>query len=194
MMYSTYAQCFEVTQWLLDYPGRLCTSSPGTLVYTSCQRNKQVVKWLDCSSFPPKTMTTNIKVSYADNHFIQDMCCTTYRQKDLLVTTHSFGGVYAYIAGTDELEWSIHGRQPGMDSSINAVGITDNGRGQLFFCDTSNKCVQMISTDGIFLGTVLRSGRKGLGNPLRIRWCDKTKSLVIAHQTRKLCSISIFRC
>ena len=156
--FRTALQSYSVAP---DYPGRLCTSSPGTLVYTSCQRNKQVVKWLDCRNFPPNTMTTNIQMPYAGNHFIQDMCCTTHKEKDLLVTTHSFGGVHAYIAGTDELEWRVSGRQPGMLSLINAVGITANGQGQLFFCDTSNGCIHMLSTEGIFLPPAYVVRREG---------------------------------
>ena len=184
-----------------DYPGPLftCPSSPGTLVYVDCRKNKQVVRWLDCSSYPPSLndVRTNIQIELAGNYFMQDMCFVTHGEKDLLVTTHNYGGVHAYVAGTNELEWRVSntgGRhQPG---GINAVGITSNGRGQLFICDVANGCIQMFSTDGTFLGTVLKSGDQMLGNPLKIRWCNKTRSLLVAHnrEKKKQCSISIFRC
>ena len=81
-----------------------------------------------------------------------------------------------------------------MDSVINAGGVTANGGGQLLVCDINNACIQMLSMNGAFLGTVLRSGDQRLGNPLRIRWCSKTETLVIAHEKQGLCSISIFQC
>ena len=113
----------------------------------------------------------------------------TFGNEDLLVTAHSYSGVYAYVAGTDKLKWYASGNQYGLDKWMNAVGITSNGRGQLFVCDTSNNCIQMMSMDGTFLGTVLR-----LENPQRIRWCCKTSSLVIAHRKQGLFSISVFQC
>ena len=139
-----------------------------------------MVKWLDCNYCPPTPTDkrTNIR---SRNDFLQDLCCVMHGEKELLVTTHSYGGIQAYLAGTDELEWRVGGRQPGMESRMNAMGITANGQGQLFFCDTSNNCVQMLSTEGIFLGTVLCRGEQGLGIPVRIRWCSKTRSSVIAH-------------
>ena len=183
-----------------DYPGRLftCPFSRGTLVYADCKPDKQVVKWLDCSSYPPSFLNakTNIQVELAGNYFIQDMCFVTHGEKDLLVTTHNQGGVHAYIAGTDELEWRVSntgGRhQPG---GMKAVGITSNGCGQLFICDAANCCIQMFSTNGTFLGTVLKSGDQMLGNPLKIRWCNKTRSLLVAHnrEKKRLSDISIFR-
>ena len=180
-----------------DYPGRLCMCnvSPRTLVYTDCKQNKQVVKWLDCSNYPPTPTNkiTNIQIKPIGNHTIQDMCCVAFRKKKLLITAQSYGGVYAYIAGTDNLKWRIGGCHRGIEKWMNAVGITSNGRGQLFISDMSNKCIQMLSTNGTFLGTVLRRGKLGLGNPQRIRWCDKANSLVIAHEKQGLFSIDVYQ-
>ena len=180
-----------------DHPGRLCvsTSSPGTLVYTDCKPNKQVVRWLDCRRYPPvlKNTRTNIQVQLVGDHSVQDMCCVSFRRNGLLVTAQSYGGVYAYIVGSDNLKWHIGGYHRGIDKWMNAVGITSNGRGQLFVSDMSNSCIQMLSTNGTFLGTVLRRGKLGLGNPQRIRWCDKANSLVIAHEKQGLFSIDVFQ-
>ena len=179
-----------------DHPGRLCTctSSPGTLVYTNCYLGEQVVKWLDCDYYPPSPTNKKTKVlrKQASRYSIQDMCCVTFGNTNLLITTHSYGGVYAYVAGTDELKWYVGGYQNKIDKWMNAVGITSNGYGQLFVCDISNNCIQMISIDGTFLGTVLRSGAQGLGNPQRIRWCSKANYLVIAHEKQGLFSINVF--
>ena len=183
-----------------DYPGRLCRCpSPGTLVYADCKKDKQVVKWLDCSSYPPSfiNIQTNIQVQLADKYFIQDKCLVTDGEKDLLVTTHNYGGVHAYIAGTDELKWRVSKTVGGhLSRGMNAVGVTTNGRGQLFICDVDNSCIQMFSTDGTFLRTVVSSGEQMLGLPLKITFCSRTRSLLLSHSREKksLSNISVFRC
>ena len=178
-----------------DYPFRLYTSttSPGIMLYTICKPNKQVVKWLDCSSDPPTLKNTRTNIPLVGNQFIEDMCLVACRKTDLLVTTQNFGGVYAYVAGTDNLRWYFGGYHRGIDKWINAVGITSNGRGHLFVSDIGNNCIQMLSTDGTFLGSVLRGGKSGLGNPQRIRWCSRSNSLVIAHKRQGLFSIDVIQ-
>ena len=178
-----------------DNPRRLCVdpSSPRMLVYADCKPDMQVVKWLDCSSYPPITINKVTRIQIW-NDFVQEMCCIMHKEKQLLVTTHNEGGVQAYLAGTDKLEWCLCGRYLGMDRVINAVGITANGHSQLFVCDVNNGCIQMLSTDGTFLTTVLRSGEHMLGIPRRISWFRKTRSLVVAHKKESLNSISVFQC
>lgn len=151
-----------------------------------------MARWLDCSNYPPTPINKRTYIQTGIG-FVQDLCCITHEKKQLLVTTHNIGGVQAYIAGTDKLEWCISGRQPGMDREMNAVGITGNEGGQLFFCDIGNGCIQMLSTDGIFLGTVLSREEQGLGNPMRIRWCSKTKSLIVADEKHGYFSLSVFQ-
>ena len=188
----TVVQSYSVAP---DYPSRLCTSrsSAGTILYTICKPNKQVVKWLDCSNYPPTLKDTRTNIPLIGNQFIEDMCLVTQGKTDLLVVTQNYGGVYAYVAGTDDLRWYFGGYQRGINKWINAVGITNNGLGQLFVCDISNNCIQMLSTDGTFLGTVLRGGKNGLGNPQRIRWCSEANSLVIAHKRQGLFSIDVLQ-
>ena len=123
-----------------DCPSRLftCPFSPETLVYADCRPNKQVVKWLDCSSYPPslKDVRTNIQLQLADNCFVEDMCFVTHGGKHLLVTTHFYGGVHGYVVGTDELEWRISYIVDGCHpDDMYAMGITSNGQGQLFICE-----------------------------------------------------------
>ena len=178
-----------------DHPGRLCTlaSSPGMLVYTDCYSEELMV--LDCDYYPPIPTNERIKIQikHTGNHSIRDMCCVTCGKKDLLITTHGCGGVHAYFTGTNVLMWYFGGSHPVIDKWINAVGVTTNGRGQLFICDTNNSCIQMLSTNGRFLGTVLRSGNQGLGNPERIKWCKKANSLVIAHEKQGVFNISVIQ-
>ena len=102
-----------------DNPGRLTTSLPGILVYSDCREDIQLIKWLDCNSFPPKDtcVLTNIGTG---NYIVQDMCCVMHEEKQLLITTHNIGGVHAYFAGTDDLKWCVGGYQPGMDRYIDA--------------------------------------------------------------------------
>ena len=178
-----------------DNPRHLCTdpSSTGMLVFADCKPNKQVVKWLSCSSYPP-TPTNKETMIQIRNDFVQEMCYTMHGEKQLLVTTHNEGGVQAYLAGTDKLEWCLCGRYFNMVRVMNAVGITASGYRQILVCDVNNGCIQMLSTGGTFVATVLRSGEQMLGIPRRISWCKKTRSLVVAHKKESLHSISVFQC
>ena len=167
---------------------------PGMLVYHDCREKGEFVKWLDCSSYPPIRNSTLTKIQ-PRCYVLQDMCCVTCEEKQLLVTAH-YGGVQAYLVGTDQLEWSLTlgAAQPWMNKDINAVSVTTNGCGQLLVCDISNNCILVLSTDGTFLSTVRKSGDHGLGDPLGIRCCRKTKSVVVAHKKESLFGISIFQC
>ena len=67
---------------------------------------------------------------------------------------------------------------------MRARGIAADEQGHLYVCDADNKCVQMFSLNGDYLGSVLRYGEQNLGIPNRICWCHKMSSLVVAHQEK----------
>lgn len=78
------------------------------------------------------------------------------------------GGVSlkAYVTTTRELKWY--------------------NRGNLLVSDSANKCVHLFrAQDGTYLGVLLKEGEPGLEsvcNIQKIRWCDKTKTLLVAHR------------
>ena len=85
----------------------------------------------------------------------------------------------------------VTGYLPGMEHKINPRAVTTDGQGHLFVCDDYNDCLQMFSTDGSYLGAVLRQGAQGFGRPFRARWSGDTDSLVVAHVKDENCHISV---
>ena len=119
------------------------------------------------------------------------MCCVQHRQKQLLITTRGFdGGVYGYNTGTGELEWRMKCKLPGVQKEISPRGVTTDGRSNLYVCDDSNECIQLFSVDGVYNGAILKDAKPSLGEPIRIRWCFRTSSMVVAHLTNEFCRIS----
>ena len=186
----------DVSQIVLTFPvsphqpGRLCPSSQTSLLYVDYAKTPREVRWLDCSTTPPKlatvtntmTSTPGPKITHVTQHEdIHSMCCVQYGGKHLLVVTHASRGVSAYNTETDRLDWCITRKVLGVESEINASAVTADGRGHLFICDNNNSCVHMLSADGQLLGTLQKEGRQGLGAPMRVRWSNRTASLILAH-------------
>ena len=67
---------------------------------------------------------------------------------------------------------------PGLKNTFAPWGVTTDGCGSVFVCD------QMFSTSGRHVGCVF-DGSQGLGVPWRIRWCQTTSSLIVAHLKEK---------
>ena len=104
----------------------------------------------------------------------------------LFITTHSLERrLCAHNTLTNKREWIIKG--------TNAQGVTTDGRGLLFVCDADRCCVQVYSTDGRCLGVLISEGDSGMGKPMKIHWCERTGSVVIAHLKSSLWHISSVR-
>ena len=59
----------------------------------------------------------------------------------------------------------VTGYLPGMEHKINPRAVTTDEEGHLFVCDDYNDCLQMFSTDGRYLGAMLRQGAQGSDAP-----------------------------
>ena len=171
-------------------PGRLCQSSVTTLLYVNNNKSSREVRWLDCSTMPPKlatitdvlTSTPRPKITHITLHVdIYGICYVQNRDKQLLITTHGRKGLSSYDTAKDRLDWCVTRNLPGMRKEINASSVTSDGHGHLFVCDTNNSCVQMFSSEGLYIGTLQQVGDRGLGEPWRVQWCDKTSSVVTVH-------------
>ena len=127
------------------------------------------------------------------------MCLVTIEGKELLVITCGLpnlteGGVQAYNVKTKQLEWRVEGRLPGVTKFLKAKGLTTDDHGHLFVCDDNNRCVQMFNVaDGRYMGTLIKNGEQGLGEPARIRWCSKISSFVIIHLKNDKWWISVYK-
>ena len=95
--------------------------------------------------------------------------------------------VSAYNVNAKTL-WSLRDFQPdGMKHEMNPSGITTDGRGHLFICDTANECIQIFDTDGTYLCPVDCNGKLKLGPPERIDWSETESALVVTHRGYKKC-------
>ena len=80
------------------------------------------------------------------------------------------------------LLWSFSGAPTGMELEIQPCSITVNQEEQrLYVCDEANCCIQIISTDGVYQGSLVKNGEYGLGTPTLSKWYKDTSSLLVVH-------------
>ena len=79
-----------------------------------------------------------------------------------------------------------------MAKDMDAWGVTTDMRGHLFICDHENDCVQMFSTDGKYMGALLKK-QLGFGKPREILWCESSSCFVVAHETRDYYNVSVLK-
>ena len=110
---------------------------------------------LNCSNSHPKL--DGQFYSPALGQRIKDMCVTKGEDgKDILICLYeSCGGIFA--GDTNTHLWSIHGGVGGK-KMIECVSVTTDNRGHLFVCNTANQCIQVFSTDGVYLGCLVEKG------------------------------------
>ena len=88
--------------------------------------------------------------------YIEDICCVEDGDEQLFITTHSLDRrLCAYNSRANEREWVIKGKD--------IQGVTTDGRGHLFVCNSDKGCVQVYTTDGQYLGVLISEGDGGLG-------------------------------
>ena len=179
----------KVHSWMPVSPyqvGRLCTPSFGGLLFVDHSWKPNQIKWINPGSMSNLVTPRQPYPVYSITH-------TNFEDKDFVIITHGNpyaprGGIYAYNTKTNNLEWSVEGRLPGMNKVIKAQGLTTDDQGHLFVCDENNKCVQMFNVaDGRYLGTVIKEGEQGLGQPCVITWCSRMSSLVVIHFEDGIC-------
>ena len=178
-------------------PHRLATStsSPEVLLYVDQRRRARDVRYLDFSTFPPKAsnMKTIRLTDSSQDFWLYDTCCIPQGDDQLIITSFGSNGIYAFDARTGNIKWKAFEHVPGMQCSLRARGIATDENGHLFVCDADNRCVQMFSLDGDYLGSVLRYGEENMGIPNRICWCQKRSSFVVVHQEKNgRCYVDVF--
>ena len=99
---------------------------------------------------------------------------------EFLISAHGQEGLFACNTETGQLQWSVKGRQPGMEEDLDAPNLAADDQGNIFVCDVGNGGIQMFSvSDGRYLGCLIKEGDKGLSVPVMICWCRQTSSLVV---------------
>ena len=128
-----------------------------------------------------------MKTTEVQEDFITDMC-RVEGTNNLIITLTGFSrefkgtGFYSYDVDTEEQKWSV--KEKNSANQINDIcfaGVTTDGNGHLFVCDINNACVQIFSTDGTYMGPLIKKGQQGLGCPEWICWCEASSSLVVSH-------------
>ena len=171
----------------------MCTCDSSTLLYEDTFKNPSVVRWLDCSTSPPKLCTDSNPI-HTEQYFLRDICFAEGEEKVLLITSSYTNRMDVYDSSTGKLEWSVKGQlNENEEKEIHPNGVATDGRDHLFVCDSNNKCIQMFSTDGKYMGVLIKQGQQALGEPHRIHWCKSTSSLVVAHAKKKYNHISVMR-
>lgn len=138
---------------------------------------------LDCSTYHIKQTGTPTQVSSINK--IQDGCCIEKNGNTQLV--YVSGDIHCQDSN-GKLVWSIHGAVTGTSTAaeIRCCSLCTDDNGHLFVCDSSNKCIHLFSTDGVYLDCVAKEYEFNLGTPIFVRWCKKTSSLVVGHSGRNL--------
>ena len=165
-------------------PGRLATYSNSTLLYEDHSQTPHVLGSLDCSTSRIKQVTDSDLTKLELEGGLHDMCFLKSKDNEYFVTTNGYKGVFSYSAGADgqDAEWKMKGKLPGMRKESSLWGATTDSRGHLLVCDTENRCIQMLSSDGKYMGAIFTEGEQGLGQPWRIHWCKDEPICFIVHK------------
>ena len=174
----------NVNEILLTYsvgshqPGVLCAVSPSILVYENRSKNPQL-HWLDCSEAKPKPLGITVNTNVP---FVQDMCIAKFENEALLIVLPYDANelIQAYNSSTGRVKWSVQKKIT--SGSFKSYSVTGDSNGRIFVADRTNSCIQMFSaSNGQYLGCFVIKKDQGLGILYRLRWCEATWSLAVAH-------------
>ena len=159
-------------------PLKLFTKSPLELLFQ--EKSSYRLHHLDCATGNPcwkKETTIGAGVQ------LKDMCLVTKNEGEVLICLFDGAdGIYARN-WSNQLLWSVEGAMGGT-KEIRCVSVATDGTDHLFVCDEANECIQRFSTDGLYMGCLVRQGEHGLGEPRLVRWCKKSSSLIVAHSKK----------
>ena len=135
----------------------------------------------DVNDIPELPYTTQV---YLDHHhdYLQDhndMCFAYEGTTKIFSVEPDYEVIEAFSV---KKLWRLEDYEPdGMEFVMEPSGITADGRGHLFICDTANNCIQIFDTDGTYLCPVNCNGEVKLGTPDRVAWSKTESALVVAH-------------
>ena len=114
---------------------------------------------------------------------VKDMCFIRHKDiEDMIFFLAHYKAVSARKKDR-RLLWSFSGAPIGMVRDIEPMSITvDWEKQKLYVSDSANECIQIISTDGVYQGSLVKYYESGLGRPELIRWYKQIQSLLIVHE------------
>ena len=163
------------------YPGALCVGPESMLFFVDGSAFPHKIFQLDCSVMPYEIRRSGF--TQTEEYQIYDICCVKYRfNTNLIITANGERGITAYTMAntfvkTGCLEWKHEGVIPGTELEMNACAVAADSHGRVFVCDSANRCIQLFSIDGKYLGEVLWSEIRG--TPSAIRWYNDLSCLAI---------------
>ena len=174
-----------------DQPAVLCTAAKQTLYYADWNGAPYLVKQLICDAYPPKLVTQN---AMKLEHAVTDMCTT---ERDLIIVSGPISQrrLEVHSLGYKTFPYSVARRLANMAKPMSPYAVTSTGRGHLFVYDENNRCIHMfnLNKNDKYIGVLLNAGDLGLGEPTRLRWCQKMSSLIVVHKVNGKISISIVK-
>ena len=158
------------------HPGALCVGPGSKMFFVDCSAFPLKIFQLNFSKLPRPTRKSGF--TQTKERQINDMCCVDHRRNTkLLITANGDSGISAYTVNTGSVEWKIEGVIPGTENRMNARAVAADSHGRVFVCDSSNRCIQLFSIDGKYLGEVLSADI--IGTPIAIRWYKDLSYLAI---------------
>ena len=162
-------------------PALLYAATPLTIMYLDANTKPYSVHWLNLTDVQSKIAAGKGVIHIElDDTSIRDMCLVQEGDKQIVVVAGGDGGLFAYDTETGKLEWKVKEKPSEMMNAINTRGVTTDGHGHLFVCNTANECIQMFSaSDGQYLGRLMR-GVETIGYPAKVHWNAETSTLAAA--------------
>ena len=162
-------------------PAKLSSLSPTSLVYLDSSTSSLVT--VDCHTSTPSQRLPRGKLPKKE---ITDMCCVHGEDSKLVVVVFKDGKLCAFNALSSVLQWETEQDMPDpkvAQNSLQAGGVTTDGRGHLFVCDLGNKWVQKFSLDGKYLERVVRisdTAKPDFTYPIsHVRWLNKYSCVIV---------------
>ena len=156
-------------------PGVLCVGVESMLLFVDDSALPRKIIHLDCSKLPD---TRWDGFTQTEEHQIHDICFVRQPvNTKLLITANGESGISAYTVKTGCLEWKNKGVVPGTEQEMNACAVAADSHGRVFVCDSANKCIQLFSIDGAYLGKAFCAEIKG--TPSEIRWYNGLSYLAV---------------
>ena len=97
------------------------------------------------------------------------------------VVTVSGARIEVFDLTTKLLNFRLCGHLAGVAEPIAPCSVTATRWGHVLVSDRDNQCVHMfnLQADDPYMGVLLQARDLGLGKPCKIRWCEKTSSIVV---------------
>ena len=160
----------------------LCAASASNLLFLDQSKlSSGDIYWLDCCEAKPKLTGKKINIEF--RHAL-DICYLQDEREPLLIVSKG-RSVVAYNALTHQLKWcnDTVTADPGRTDDRKHYSVATDGCNYVVAVDWYHINILSLAT-GEDLGVLPGQRDHGFQIPLRVRWCNATSSLIVAHQVK----------